>query len=114
MAQRSSKDVNYWNNNKVIISQPLIIDDITELYSLVNGVTSSSTWTVELIDALTTDVYSPQDLNISTYSIISGSGELSIDLNGVTYSLGESVLQGDKLTFTTTTESVYNLTINYV
>lgn len=115
MAQRSSNEnINYWNNNRLLEQVPKTIDDITELFGDVTGLTSSATWTVDLIDAQTIDVYSPQDLYINSKTAIVTTGStLSIQVNDSDYTLSNLITQGDKITFSANTGSVHNLGITY-
>jgi hypothetical protein len=72
-----------------------------------------ATFTVELIDDLTTDIYAPFDLKINDFEVIVGSGTITIEVNDSAYTLETLINQGDKITVTTTTASVVNLEVSY-
>jgi hypothetical protein len=74
---------------------------------------NSATFTVELIDELTVDVYAPFDLKINDFEVIVGSGTITIEVNDSAYTLETLINQGDKITVTTTTASVVNLEVSY-
>jgi hypothetical protein len=72
-----------------------------------------ATFTVELIDELTVDIYAPFDLKINDFEVIVGSGTITIEVNDSAYTLETLIDQGDKITVTTTTASVVNLEVSY-
>jgi len=79
----------------------------------VNGELDLFTFTVELIDALTVDFYAPDDLRINTTSSISGSVTASLSVNNSAYTLTNLIDQGDKITVTAASASVFNLNARY-
>jgi hypothetical protein len=66
-------------------------------------------FTVELMDYLSVDFYSPFNLQIDTVTPIFNSPTTTLAVNGVTYSLGASILVGSKITTTLNTAGVVNL-----
>jgi hypothetical protein len=78
-----------------------------------SNLAKNAIFTVELIDLLTTDFYSPNDLRINTTTVITGSGTVTLQVNNVAYTLGNLIQQGDKITVTVTTASVVNLNSRY-
>jgi hypothetical protein len=74
---------------------------------------NQATFTVELIDELTVDIYAPYDLKINDFEVIVGSGTITIQVNDSVYTLETLIDQGDKITVTTTTASVVNLEVSY-
>jgi hypothetical protein len=69
--------------------------------------------TVELIDSLEVDFYATDDLKINSFTLIVGSGTITIEVNDSSYTLGTVINQGDKITVSTTTASVVNLIGKY-
>ena len=74
---------------------------------------NAATFTIELIDALTVDFYAPDDLRINTTSSISGSVTASLSVNNSAYTLTNLIDQGDKITVTAASASVFNLNARY-
>jgi hypothetical protein len=82
--------------------------------SVLNGFDpNAATFTIELIDALTVDFYAPDDLRINTTSSISGSVTASLSVNNSAYTLTNLIDQGDKITVTAVSASVFNLNARY-
>jgi hypothetical protein len=74
---------------------------------------NKATFTVELIDDLSVDIYAPFDLKINVSNVIVGIGTITIEVNDSAYTLGNLIDQGDKITVSTTTASVVNLEVRY-
>jgi len=87
------------------VKYPTTLAVVTEL--------KQATFTVELIDDLTVDIYAPFDLKIIDFEVIVGSGTITIEVNDSAYTLETLINQGDKITVTTTTASVVNLEVSY-
>jgi len=87
------------------VKYPTTLAVVTEL--------KQATFTVELIDELTVDIYAPFDLKINDFEVIVGSGTITIEVNDSAYTLETLIDQGDKITVTTTTASVVNLEVSY-
>jgi hypothetical protein len=68
-------------------------------------------FTVELIDALTVDFYAPYDLKINTVTNILNTPTITIDDDGVAYTLTNTILAGSKITVTASVAGVVNLNI---
>lgn len=68
-------------------------------------------YTIELVDALTVDFYAPYDLKINTVSNVLNSPIITIDDDGVAYTLTNTILIGSKVTVTADIASVVNLNI---
>ena len=66
-------------------------------------------FTVELMDYLSVDFYSPFNLQIDTVTPIVNTPTTTLAVNGVTYSLGTSISVGSKITTTLNTAGVVNL-----
>jgi hypothetical protein len=76
---------------------------------------TEATFTVELMDALITDFYAPGDLEINTVTAIVGTPTVTtIEVNNSSYTLGNLISQGDKITVEVDTNAVLNLSIQYV
>jgi hypothetical protein len=68
-------------------------------------------WTIELIDAQSVDFYAPYNLIISSSNNIVNSPTIQIKDDGVTYTLGNTISVGSKITVNANTASVINLNI---
>lgn len=85
-----------WDNTNEILS-------VSEL-NVINEI-----WTIELIDALTVDVYAPFNLAISTIVNVLNTPVITINDDDVLYTLGNTILMGSKITITSDIASVINL-----
>lgn len=83
-------------------------------YNTTNNIWINSpiTWTVELIEVLTVDVYAPYNLSIDIVTNVLNSPTITIYDDGVLYVLGNTITSGSKITILANTASVINLTIN--
>ncbi len=79
-------------------------DNFTELYD-------SIVFTVELVDALTIDFYAPYEISINSIDNVLNSPTITIQDDGVAYTLGNTIATGSKITVTVSTASVVNLNI---
>jgi hypothetical protein len=68
-------------------------------------------YTVELVAALTVDFYAPYNMKINTISNILNSPTITIQDDGVAYTLTNTIASGSKVTVTANTASVVNLNI---
>lgn len=68
-------------------------------------------YTVELVDALTVNFYAPYNMKINSVSNILNSPTITIQDDGVTYTLTNTIASGSKITVTANTASVVNLNI---
>ena len=68
-------------------------------------------YTIELIAALTVDFYAPYNMKINTISNILNSPTITIQDDGVAYTLTNTIAAGSKVTVTANTASVVNLNI---
>lgn len=66
-------------------------------------------YTIELIDALTTDFYAPYNLSIDSVTNILNAPTITIQDDGVSYTLGNTIASGSKITITANTASVVTL-----
>jgi len=66
-------------------------------------------FTIELIDALTTDFYAPYNLSIDSVTNILNAPTITIQDDNVAYTLGNTILSGSKITITANTASVVTL-----
>jgi hypothetical protein len=85
-----------------------IAEQIAELNLLL------STYTVELIDALVVDFYAPFAIKINSVNPIVANPTITIKVNDVAYTLGNTIEQGAKVNIESNIESVINLNIEYV
>ena len=72
-----------------------------------------ATATVELDSTLTNFFYAPRNLRINTTTNINGTPTVTIKVNNVAYTLGNSILQGALITLTSNVIGVVNLNISY-
>jgi hypothetical protein len=68
-------------------------------------------YTIELIDALTVDFYAPYDLKINTTTNILNAPSITIQDDGVAYTLTNTIVVGSKITVTASVAGVVNLNI---
>ena len=66
-------------------------------------------YTIELIDALTTDFYAPYNLSIGSVTNILNAPTITIQDDGVAYTLGNTIASGSRVTITANTASVVTL-----
>lgn len=77
----------------------------------ITGFNYNDTWTVELINALSVDVYAPYNLAISSTTNILGSPTITLYDDNVLYSLGSTIAIGSKITIVASVTGVTNLNI---
>jgi hypothetical protein len=77
----------------------------------ITGFNYNDTWTVELINALSVDVYSPYNLAITSTINILGSPTITLYDDNVSYSLGNTIAIGSKITIVASVTGVTNLNI---
>lgn len=68
-------------------------------------------YTIELVAALTVDFYAPYSMVISSVSNVLNAPTITIQDDGVAYTLGNTIAIGSKITVTASTLSVVNLNI---
>jgi hypothetical protein len=85
----------------------------TNDYNDLDNLPIDITITVELIEELSVDFYAPNNLQINSTTIISGIGTVDLFVNDVAYILGNSILQGSKITTTGSANLVVNLNSEY-
>jgi hypothetical protein len=68
-------------------------------------------YTIELVDALTVDFYAPYNLKINSVSNVLNSPTITIQDDGASYTLGNTIAIGSKITVTANTISVVNLNV---
>jgi len=68
-------------------------------------------WTIELINALSVDIYAPYNLSIDTVTNILNSPTITIYDDNVLYTLGNTIAVGSKITVVGTSIGVTNLTL---
>ena len=72
-------------------------------------VSTSVLYTIELVNAFTTDFYAPFNLSIDSYVQIVGSATITITVNSSAYFLGNPITIGSKITIASSNTSVVNL-----
>ena len=68
-------------------------------------------YTIELIDALTTDFYAPYNLSIDSVTNILNAPTTTIQDDGVAYTLGNTIASGSKITISVNTAAVVTFKI---
>ena len=87
-------------------------DEIMSAYnSNFSKINTLSNWTIDFMDSQTIDIYAPYDLSISAVTNIVNSPIITIEDDGVSYTLGDTIDSGSKIGFTADTASVVTLTI---
>ena len=71
-------------------------------------------YTVELVAALTVDFYAPYNMSITSVSNVLNSPTITLQDDGVSYTLGNTIAIGSKVTVTASTISVVNLNITKI
>lgn len=103
-------------DNVVTKTLPFTGDSVTLVSDGSNWIIESedsniAVWTIDCMTALSVDVYAPYALIIWSKENVKNSPTVTIQQNGTTYTLGSAVAEGDKLTITASTASVFNLII---
>jgi hypothetical protein len=75
----------------------------------INSSSSNVLYTIELVNAFTTDLYAPFNLSIDSYEQIVGSANITITVGGNPYTLGNTINTGDLINITSDNTSVVNL-----
>jgi hypothetical protein len=70
-------------------------------------------WTIDLMDASSVEFYAVQDTKINSITNVVGSPSIIILDDGATYTLGNTILSGSKITVTSNIQSVVKLNITY-
>jgi hypothetical protein len=68
-------------------------------------------YTIELVDALTVDFYAPYNLSIGSITNILNAPTITIQDDGVAYTLGNTIATGSKITITASIASVVTLNV---
>ena len=68
-------------------------------------------YTIELVDALTVDFYAPYQMVITSVSNVLNAPTITLKDDGATYTLGNTIAIGSRITVTASTASVVNLNI---
>jgi hypothetical protein len=66
-------------------------------------------YTIELVNAFTADLYAPFNLYIDSYVQIVGTANITIRVNGSSYTLGSPINTGDLINISSDNTSVVNL-----
>lgn len=75
----------------------------------INSSSSNVLYTIELVNAFTTDLYAPFNLSIDSYVQIVGSANITITVGGNPYTLGDPINTGDLINISSDNTSVVNL-----
>lgn len=95
--------------HNVLITTPAN-GDVLE-YNGTVWVNKSIVYTVELIDALTVDFYAPYNMKINSVTNILNSPTITLQDDGVAYTLTNTITSGSKVTVTASVAGVVNLNI---
>lgn len=74
-------------------------------------INSGLQYTIELVDALTVDFYAPYNMVITSVSNVLNAPTITLKDDGATYTLGNTIAIGSRITVTASTASVVNLNI---
>ena len=88
-------------------------DGIIATIEEVNSLNKSFVFTIELIEYLTVDFYAPNELRIDSIQQIVNLPSIDILVNDSTYTLGDVIARGDKITIISDIVGVINLIGNY-
>lgn len=84
--------------------------DLSNLSATTLYVTNEA-WTIELIDAQTTSFYAPYALAINSITNVLNAPTITLQDDGVSYSLGATIATGSKIGITASTASVVTLNV---
>ena len=87
--------------------------DNTDARNPIISASKNATFTVELIDDTEVDFYAPKNLQIDSATAITASPTITVEVNDASYTFGNAILQGDKVTVSVTVASVVNLAVEY-
>jgi len=96
--------------NDVIITSPLNGNGIE--YNGTSWINVGIQYTIELVAALTVDFYAPYAMSITSVSNVLNAPTITLQDDGVSYTLGNTIAIGSKVTVTASTASVVNLNIS--
>lgn len=88
-------------------------DGTVAMIEEVNSLNKSFVFTIELIDYLTVDFYAPDELKINSIQQIVNLPSIDILVNDTSYTLGNVIGRGDKITIVSDIVGVVNLKGNY-
>jgi hypothetical protein len=80
----------------------------------ITGFNTNILWTIELINALSVDVYAPYNLSIDVKTNILNAPTITIYDDGVLYTLGNTIAIGSKITVVASVIGVTNLTLSKI
>lgn len=86
-------------------------DDANEIKTSVNELYENSVYTVELIDVLTVDFYPSNNIQIESVVDLVNSPVTTILVNDSSYTLGDDIDAGDKVTVSVSLAAVVKLNI---
>jgi hypothetical protein len=90
-------------------------DSITNNFSATTAFITNTEWTLDFMDALTLDIYSPNNLSIDSIINLVNTPTITITVNNLPYILTTLINSGDKISVTSDINSVVNFTItNYL
>jgi hypothetical protein len=98
--------------NDVVITSPLNGNGIE--YNGTLWINVGIQYTIELVAALTVDFYAPYAMSITSVSNVLNSPTITLQDDGVSYTLGNTIAIGSKVTVTASTLSVVNLNITKI
>ena len=87
---------------------------INELKNGINALYDTAVFTVELIDALTVDLYAPENIKITGIEKRDSGADIDILVNDSAYVIGNSIDKFDKITVSSDINTVVKLNIEAV
>jgi hypothetical protein len=89
---------------------PLFVDNLGNTQLLE---TTQVTYTIDLLETQTVDIYAPFNLKISNTEVIVGTASVQLEVQDSSYTLNNSIVKGNKITISSDSPSVINLSIDY-
>lgn len=85
-------------------------EDLNEIKSVVNSNMSNFVWTVDLMEEFSINVFAPSKMKIKSVDVVTGSqSSFSIKVNDSSYTLGDQIEKGDKISVSNGSAIVVNL-----
>lgn len=94
------------------IKNQITDDDLNEIKTVVNFNNDNAVYTVELIDALTVDVYAESSIKIDSFSKRDDAADITIEVNDSAYALESEIQEWDKITITSDIATIVKLNVS--
>lgn len=87
-------------------------EDLIEIKTVVNFNNDNAVYTVELIDALTVDIYAESSIQINSFSKRDDAADITIEVNDSAYALESEIQEWDKITVTSDIATIVKLNVS--